>query len=45
MWAKLETDYPAGTEVTYKCIDKECGSEEKVFEDKPSWHRTAYESG
>jgi hypothetical protein len=44
MRAELQTDYPAGTEVTYQCIDKSCGFEEKVFEDKRSLHQNSWDS-
>lgn len=34
MWAKKETEYPAGTEIIYECVSRSCGFTEKVFESK-----------
>lgn len=36
MWAKDETDHPAGTEVLYECVSRSCGFQETVFEDNKS---------
>jgi hypothetical protein len=34
MWAKKETDYPAGKEIIYECVSRTCGFTEKAFESR-----------